>query len=204
VGDAKKLFGIGSIAVLVLLFVVIMPILHLATLLAQWFFAWKIEQLRKLNRLSELLQVWQLAEVVLLSLVFSGIQLSSLSEFVIGKYCDSLDAGVQALEDAGLISANGETCYAATGSIEDGAFLLLVACVLVGAVRLFIVEAARQKLSSEHSEVAAKVGTAASGDASRQDKEALIRQMNPPKVLFADRFRWFLIPVVEGCDETRF
>jgi Paraquat-inducible protein A len=207
IGDAKKLIGMGLLSFLLIVVVVVAPIVHVGSLLTQWFHPLNVDQLRRVNRMSEILHVWQCADVFLLSAILSAVQLSSLSEFVIGKYCEGLAAGVEVLENAGLLNVNGRTCYAASGSVKVGAVFLLVAVCLISALRLFVVEAVRQKLqqADDTTTVASiRVNKDYDANALSIDKETALRQINPPKVSFVDRFRWFLRPVAELIsNETR-
>jgi Paraquat-inducible protein A len=206
IGDAKKLVGMGILSFLLIVVVVVAPIAHVGSLLTQWFYPLNIDQLRRVNRMSELMHVWQFAEVFLLSAILCAVQLSSLSEFVIGKYCEGLAAGVEVLENAGLLNINGGTCYAASGSVKVGAVLLLVAVCLISALRLFIVEAVGQKLQQVDDTTTVASICVNKNDASALsiDKEAALRQISPPKVSFVDRFRLFLCPVAElVSNETR-
>lgn len=199
IGTATKVFGIGLITAFFLATVVAVPVLHLGTLLIQWFNPLQRVHMKKMHHVSELLQAWQYTEVFLLSSIACSIQLTGVSDFLIGRYCEILGNAIEMLVNVGLVEVDGKTCYAVTGSIEYGAVLLLTAVILVGSLRLFVAEAADQSFADQAGAVTKCCARAASGDgAPEHDMATMVQQINPPTIFFAHRFRLFLLPMTSS------
>jgi Paraquat-inducible protein A len=196
-GDNKYLVGLGLLSALFITMVVAVPILHVCALLMQWFYPLRGAYMNKLHHVAELFHAWQYTEVYVLSCISCAIQLSGVSDFLIGRYCQTLGDALALVVNLGLLDVEGRTCYAVTGSLEDGAVLLLVAVFLIGMVRLFVGEAVDQILASDEVARTHVPYRSAGEDGAEQKKAAMIKRIDCPPVLFAHRFRWFLHPLSE-------
>jgi len=82
-GTAKDYIGLGSLTVLLIMTVLVVPVVQAFVLLVQWFAPLTKKQRYRLEIVLEILQAWQYAEVYLLSLLVGSWQLGPLSgEFI--------------------------------------------------------------------------------------------------------------------------
>lgn len=78
-GGASNFIGLGSMSILLIFSVLLVPVLQSATLIVQWFMPLRPKLRRQLSVLLEMLQAWQYAEVYLLSLLVGTWQLGPVS-----------------------------------------------------------------------------------------------------------------------------
>jgi hypothetical protein len=78
-GGAADYIGLGSLSILLILSVLLVPALQLGALMIQWFMPLRPKLRRQLSVVLEILQAWQYAEVYLLSLLVGAWQLGPVS-----------------------------------------------------------------------------------------------------------------------------
>jgi uncharacterized paraquat-inducible protein A len=79
VGRAADYIGLGSLSILMLLTVLVVPVLQSVVLLVQWFKALTRRQRERVTVSLKILQAWQYAEVYLLSVLVASWQLGGIS-----------------------------------------------------------------------------------------------------------------------------
>jgi len=91
-GTAKDYIGLGSLTILLVMTVLVVPVVQAVVLLFQWFAPLTKKRRFRLSIVLEILQAWQYAEVYLLSLLVGSWQLGPLS----GKsYWNSISASLR-------------------------------------------------------------------------------------------------------------
>merc|ERR1712157_569741 len=103
--------GLGTLATLLILTVLIVPLLQIQTLLVQWFVPLKRIGRNRLNTLIEILQAWQYMEVYILSLIVASWQLGDISEFMINDYCGALENFFGSLLYYGILGESDAQCF---------------------------------------------------------------------------------------------
>lgn len=78
-GGATNFIGLGSMSILLIFSVLVVPVLQSICLIVQWFAPLRPKLRRQLSVLLEMLQAWQYAEVYLLSLLVGTWQLGPVS-----------------------------------------------------------------------------------------------------------------------------
>ena len=89
-GTIADFIGLGSLSVILLLSVLVVPIAQSLVLLVQWFVPLTRKRRHRLMILLEILQAWQYAEIYLLAIIVGSWQLGPISAFMINPYCSSL------------------------------------------------------------------------------------------------------------------
>ena len=199
-GTAKDYIGLGSLTILVVLTVLVVPVVQAGVLLLQWFDPLTKKRRYRLSIVLEILQAWQYAEVYLLALLVGSWQLGPLSEFMINPYCESLRGIFAELVYYGLLKDEDAQCYRADVNVEPTFYVLLVGALLLALVNMFVMKAASHYFRDEDGK-AKLIETATLSDLGALEAHeddtvsgALIddNAIHPVPVLFSDRFRWFL------------
>lgn len=196
-GRAADYVGLGSLSILLLVTVLIVPLVQAAVLAFQWFYRLGQKKRRRLAVLVEILQAWQYAEVYLIAVIVASWQLGPVSEFMINEYCNSLKETFSELVYYGIISADDAQCFRVDAKIENGWFILAGAAVLLALVNTFVMKAVAQKfrdgdierrtLPEDH-----KLNQSVRQAASEIDWDSTLKDITPVPVLFTDTFRWLL------------
>lgn len=185
----------ASLAILTALVVTIVPMLHVAILMIQWFCPMEVYRLKITHRIARAIQNLQYTEVFLVALVLCTFHLSTASTSIAGRYCEGFAAVFFALESIGILPVRqGASCYAVSGSIHAvGATLLITSCCLLHCLRLFVTDASYQRLIRQEQ---------ASAHGSNKESNGVVWDKNPSSGVFAQRYRAFLRTVRKCCDEA--
>ena len=194
-GTVKDYIGLGSLSILLILTVVIVPIAQAICLLRQWLSPITHKQRRRLSICIESLQAWQYVEVYLIALIVSAWQLGPVSEFMINSYCDGLSGTFALLAYYGILDPMDAQCFRVQAGIEDATYIMVAAAIILALMTTFVTKAVKQ-YERDNSTVAEILGEVPklSGVVDYNDLEvdAARRSITPPPVLFSDSFRWFL------------
>jgi hypothetical protein len=191
--------GLGTLSMLFVFTVLLVPIIQSVALLYQWFKPSTREQKMKMSVILEILQAWQYAEVYLIAIFVASWQLGPVSEFMINSYCESLNDTFAELVYFGLLKEEDAQCFSVRSSIENGSYILVVGAILLSLVNSFVSKAVIQYFRDKKEEKKLISGGSANfllrnNDVyhhdSNVDYDAKIR---PVPVLFSDSFRWLLI-----------
>jgi Paraquat-inducible protein A len=192
--------GLGTLSVLFVLTVLVVPVLQSLALMRQWFSALTLEERSRMSIAIEVLQAWQYAEVYLISIFVASWQLGPVSEFMINSYCESLGDFFAQMVYFGFLKEEDAQCFSVQSSIEDGTFILAAGTVLLALLNTFVTKAVSQYLR-EKAQLEKKIEDELSTyemdeeeQASQEDKATPSREsrVHPVPVLFTDTFRWLL------------
>ena len=187
--------GLGTLGILFVMTILVVPILQTLTLARQWFAPLAQKQRTRMSILTEILEAWQYVEVYLLALIVSAWQLGPISSFMINSYCDGLDDTFATLVYYGILKPVDAQCFRVQAEIQNGTFILIVASALLFLLHTFVVKAVNQyerdasllhtlqedgKLAHPHSGL------------SRDEYDEAMEKLEPPPVLFTDTFRWVM------------
>lgn len=199
-GAVGDYFGLGTLAVLLLLSVLIVPICQGIALVYQWLAPLTRRQRNRLNVFIETLQGWQYVEVYLLAVIISSWQLGPTSEFMINSYCANLDGTFAALVKYGILEPDDAQCFQVRAGVEDATFILIAAAIVLALMNTFVQKAVRQYerdhsklVSMLHDDAKLVAETQTLGTVATDDEvDALRLSIKPSPVLFTDTFRWCL------------
>jgi Paraquat-inducible protein A len=144
VGGAKDYVGLGTLSVLLIITVLIIPLAQTAVLLYQWFVPMTGRKRRHVAITVETLQAWQYMEVYVISVIVATWQLGPISTFMINGYCESFQETFDLLSYFGILEAEDAQCFRVDASIESGAYILVAAAILLALLNTFVMNAAKQ------------------------------------------------------------
>jgi hypothetical protein len=186
--------GLGTLGILFVMTILVVPVLQAATLLRQWFANLTEKQRTRMSVLTEILEAWQYVEVYLLALIVSAWQLGPISSFMINSYCDGLDDTFATMVYYGVLDPIDAQCFKVQATIESGTFILIAASVLLYLLHTFVVKAVYQyerDASLVHAAPQQELKTAETHSGlSREEYNDAIEKLEPTPVLFTDTFRW--------------
>ena len=199
-GTAKDYIGLGSLTILVVLTVLVVPVVQAGLLLVHWFAPLTKKRRFRLSIVLEVLQAWQYAEVYLLALLVGSWQLGPLSEFMINPYCRSLEGIFAELVHYGVLKDEDAQCFKADVNVEPAIFALLIGTLLLAFVNTFIMKAVAHYFRDVDGKtnLCAPAQLSDPGTLEAQDDEAEASKLmddstiHPVQALFTDIFRWFL------------
>ena len=192
-GSAGDKIGLGTLSALLITTVLFVPILQVLALLRQWFVPLTEKQRSRTSVLIEILQAWQYVEVYVFALVVAAWQLGPLSEYLINAYCDGLSGTLATLSYYGIVQPEDAQCFKVAATIESGTYLLIAGALLLALLESFIMNAVIQQerdASEWHTpQEDVKLGESTS-DLSPEEYAQIIDSIDPPPVLFTDKYRW--------------
>jgi hypothetical protein len=194
VDTAKDYIGTTSIAVLLVLTALIVPVLQTCALVVQWFYPMTHGTRRRVESVVEVLRAWQYMEVYVISIVVGAWQLPEVSSFLIGSACDGLQSTFAELVFYGFIEAEDAQCFKVDAAISSGSYVLIAAAVLLAVMNTFICKAVGQvEYFSKFRELFAAHGSLHRKELALEEREPVpVDDINAVPVLFTDRFRWLL------------
>eukprot|EP00980_Cylindrotheca_fusiformis_P014861 scaffold4056_cov115-Cylindrotheca_fusiformis.AAC.5 len=189
--------GLGTLSVLFVFTVLLVPLLQSLALLKQWFSASTKAEKEKMSIIIEILQAWQYAEVYLIAIFVASWQLGPISEFMINSYCTSLKNTLGELVYYGMLKADDAQCFSVKSTIESGSYILAIGAVLLALLNSFVSKAVRQYFRDKKEERNLLMGHGAEFQIRDSDAESdstsVDKTPRPVPVLFTDTFRWMLI-----------
>uniref|UniRef100_A0A7R9WEW7 Uncharacterized protein n=1 Tax=Pseudictyota dubia TaxID=2749911 RepID=A0A7R9WEW7_9STRA len=192
----KWYLGLGILASLLVITVLIVPLFQVAVLLWIWF-AKLTDRKRKFAMATvEVLQAWQYVEVYILSIIVGAWQIGGVSGFMVNEYCDALEEMFAEYAYYGIISESDAQCFRVDATLEGACFVLLVAAILLGFLNNFIMKALNQHIHDLDSAgkievLSIKEGTTfANEDVGTSSRAAKIKPLSPR---FTDSYRWFTV-----------
>lgn len=195
-GAISDYIGLGSLSILLILTVMIVPLVQSGILVYHWFVPMLRRKRERLFILVEILQAWQYLEVYILALIVGSWQLGPVSEYMINEYCAGMGETFSNLVYYGILSAEDAQCFRVDVKIEAGAFVLVVAAILLALLNTFVMKAVRQYFRDKDMEKEGwcneKLEESTLEAASEMDEEKARNSIQPVPVLFTDTFRWFL------------
>mmetsp|Transcript_3457 Transcript_3457/g.9854 ORF Transcript_3457/g.9854 Transcript_3457/m.9854 type:complete len:2914 (-) Transcript_3457:98-8839(-) len=199
--------GLGTLSVLLLFSVLIVPLIQALALMIQWFVPATPKLRWRIAVLNETLQAWQYAEVYLIAIFVASWQLGPVSEFMINSYCDSLQATFNELVYFGVLKSEDAQCFSVQSQIETGSYILAGGAALLALLNTFVMKAVTQFFRDQaemerralDAEIAIGQGLKPQATLSEEGSEYdidvdddLHLVVQPVPVLFTDTFRWTL------------
>jgi Paraquat-inducible protein A len=199
-GRTADYIGLGTLSVVLISTVLLVPIALAAVLLYMWMRPLSTRRRYRCEVLLEALQAWQYADVFLVSVIVASWQLGPVSTFMVNAYCGSLDETFAQLVHYGIMKEEDAQCFQVTSKVEDGSFVLATGAVLLALLNTFIMRAVVQYFRDKENEARrgqdlAKL-EALSDDIGALSPEEVTQAksgISPVPVLFTDTFRWCLM-----------
>lgn len=199
-GTIGDYVGLGTLSMLFVFTVLLVPIIQAIALLRQWFSPSSREQKVRMSVIIEILQAWQYAEVYLIAIFVASWQLGPISEFMINSYCESLKDTFAELVHYGLLKEEDAQCFSVKSSIENGSYILVIGAILLALLNTFVSKAVAQYFRDKKEEKNLILGESTefvlNGNDTDQGTESSTdshTRIHPVPVLFTDSFRWLLL-----------
>lgn len=197
-GTVKDVVGLASIAGLMILTIVIVPLVQVAALAYQWLGSLTEQRRASLEVFIEILSSWQYVEVYLLAVLISVWQLGPTSDFLINSYCSNLTNTFSTLVYYGVLSEEDAQCFRLSGSIRDGCFVLIAAAFVLFFVHNFVTRATfqyqRDKVVQHREENSGpELDHVTQRMVETMEVEEVMEKIHPTPVLFTDTYRWLLV-----------
>ena len=194
--------GLGTLSLLFLFTVLVVPLLQCIALLRQWYKPSTADEKIKMSIIIEILQAWQYAEVYLIAIFVASWQLGPISEFMINSYCESLKDSLGELVFYGILKAEDAQCFSVESTIEGGSYSLALGAILLAITTSFVNKAIIQYFRDIKKNEADSEQEYES-DAESGDLKAPTSQIQPVPVLFTDTFRWLMMrDERRGCSNS--
>jgi hypothetical protein len=194
-GRVADYVGLGSLSILLIVSVLLVPIAQTCTVLYQWLHPMTQRKRRRVSIAVECLEAWQYSEVFLLAVVIASWQLGQVSEFMVGSNCEALKDTFAQLVYFGILKPEDGQCFRVDSSVEAAAFILAAAALLLSLLTNFVKMAGDQYARDMEELTSDRLGGTVSVDEDDEDvdDQAMMDQIRPVPVLFTDRFRWMLV-----------
>lgn len=203
---ASDYIGLGTLSLLFVFTVLVVPLLQSLALLQQWYKPSTGDEKVKMLIIIEILQAWQYAEVYLIAIFVASWQLGPISEFMINSYCESLKESLGELVYYGILKAEDAQCFSVESTIEGGSYILALGAVLLAITTSFVNKAIIQYFRDVKKEENLRKRDALEydSDAESGDLKAPKSRIQPVPVLFTDSFRWLMMRDDHRCCSNSF
>jgi Paraquat-inducible protein A len=141
---AGNYVGLGTLALLLVLTVLIVPLTQIFVLVLHWFVPMTKKTRRRMSIFLEGLQAWQYVEVYLIATIVAVWQLGPMSEFMINAYCGSLDSTFDLLVYYGILKESDAQCFRVEARLESAAYLLAAFALLLALLNTYVGNASKQ------------------------------------------------------------
>jgi len=126
-------FGIRVIQLSFYMFALVVPIMHLVSLLILWHAPLSHMLQRRLFYLTEVLNAWSAIDVLVIAIIAALLEIEQFAQFIIGGRCDLINEALIALDKGGVgasIGLHGEDqCFDVMASLVTGCWILFSACI---------------------------------------------------------------------------
>jgi hypothetical protein len=110
---------------------------------------------------------------------------------MINEYCGSLDTFFSLAAYYGLLSERDAQCFRVESLVQEGAYVLATAAVMLALLNTFVMKATAQYFRDVESRTACAAHAIEAGDFIEHDQ--ITSEIKPTPVLFTDTFRWLLV-----------
>jgi len=147
--EASSYVGLGSLCLLFVATAFIVPVAQTAVLFSLWFLSMKVSTLRRLMYVLEILQAWQYAEVFILSLLVTTLQLGKVSTVLVNDYCGSLESLFNLAAQYDVLNTDNAQCLYIESELQSGFYVLIIACFMLLVFSTFVGKVANAVVDEE-------------------------------------------------------
>jgi hypothetical protein len=197
-GTTKDFIGLLSIAMVLVLTSLVVPVAQVATLVVEWLVPVRRVVSSRLRVAIEIFQAWQYVEVFLLSVIVAVWQIGDVSTFLVNDYCGGLSGLFIFLVSNGILDPSDGQCFRSQASIEPASYILIAASIVLIVVTSFVSKATAQR-DREDNEPRFSVPSTLSSSSSLTLENGSdvgtppIEKITNIPVLFTDHYRWLLV-----------
>eukprot|EP00940_MAST-03C_sp_MAST-3C-sp2_P000408 g408.t1 len=137
--DWNGAVGLTSLVVVFVVCSIVAPIVESLILVYAWVKPHTLRGLKQCIVAVEIVAAWQYMEVYLIAIMVASLQLGEISGFMVNTYCDDLGDIFATLVQMGFLEARDGQCFYVHASIMDGAYILLLAAVLLAVLSQLVI-----------------------------------------------------------------
>jgi hypothetical protein len=198
----KTRVGLGSLAVLLVLNTLIVPLIHVVLVVAQFVLPLSPRAHSNLEVAIEVSQDWQYLDVYVISILISLSQLGTFSESLVNPFCSGINNLLSELAYFKVIKQRDDQCYRVQAEIDSGGYVLLAAAAMMAVLRRFVTKAFEQYRRNKAAVTEANNSQALNTSTDVNDTNRVRKLIQPPSVMFADTFWFFLYPEIPPPSTT--
>lgn len=178
--------GLGSLCIVFVWTVLVVPLLQLTLLLYRWFVPMNRKGRHVNFVMLETIMAWQYTEVFILSVVIGAWQLGPISEYMVNDYCGELNEFFLSVVSLGILDNLDGQCFRAEGSVNIGGWFLAFGAIFLAAITQIINRAAMQQVEEEEWKILENQPI----DILEQETDS--STVKYPEHVFTDYFAWTL------------
>jgi hypothetical protein len=119
-------FGIRCVQVAYVMFVFVIPMMHLISLIMLWLLPLSARMQHRFYAGVEILNAWSAMDVFLVALIVALVELETFAEFIATQSCAQIDVVLST-----YFPNTGGTCFTVSATLEEGVWILATAVLLV-------------------------------------------------------------------------
>jgi hypothetical protein len=190
IGDGKTYFGMIVLIIMMVATLLITPMVMSIILLVRWIMPLQYSTHVRLRFIHKNLEGWMFADALFFSIILAAINGNQLTNIISSTFCDTLSSVVRALIYWGILEETASECIIIDSRANVSIFFFLVVALLLRLLRGFV-DSAYDQLQSQY----APKQVITKEDLANFDVDILTaksRQLDAPRPIFTDRFRWVL------------
>eukprot|EP00301_Raphidiophrys_heterophryoidea_P013357 c20756_g1_i1.p1 GENE.c20756_g1_i1~~c20756_g1_i1.p1 ORF type:complete len:620 (-),score=213.93 c20756_g1_i1:79-1821(-) len=162
--------GIRFLQVMYLIFVFLVPVIHLITILGLWLIPFTVAAQRRVFIAAEVLNAWASLEVFVVSIIASILEISQFAKFIVGDSCDQIDVLLRVISTMlpGVYPPTEEmVCFDVRTKLENGCWVLFGASLGAIAIGQLVTRSCQRALEDRielHSQELADDGAETSSE----------------------------------------
>jgi len=141
-------FGIVFTTGLYFLVAIIMPLVHVITLIIMWLVPFSFKVQKVLYVTAEVMYAWSCLDVFVISILAAVLQISQVARFMVGDKCDLIDPLVKMFFSEEDLVKGHETCFDVITQLKKGSWLLFAAAVLYTIANLVVSSVSRRAIDA--------------------------------------------------------
>ena len=200
----SHLIGLGILTLLLVSTTLIVPCIQAMTVLFLWFAPMTKRKSHQIVLFIEILQAWQYVEVYVIASFLGMWQMGQLSESMVRAFCKPLGTFFASMAHYDVLSEKHARCFYADASLEGGAYVLVVAALMLSGLTNFVMGAEIQRSQEQNAVSNAKIFAERNKVKQQYPEESNISKwyINAPENLskqiklipfqFTDSFYWLL------------
>eukprot|EP00656_Telonema_subtile_P002700 TRINITY_DN1122_c0_g1_i1.p1 TRINITY_DN1122_c0_g1~~TRINITY_DN1122_c0_g1_i1.p1 ORF type:complete len:2329 (-),score=412.59 TRINITY_DN1122_c0_g1_i1:67-7053(-) len=174
-------FGIRAIQVTFILFGMIIPLIHMVSLLFLWIVPLSLRRQHYLFVITEVLNAWSALEVFVVSIICALLELPTFAQFILGDKCNipnDIISTMDHFQPNPINIGHGEDkCFDVKATLEDGCWVLFAAMLIAVLIIQLITRSCAQAMDERLFRATRRVSRASALE--HLDSEALRHSLDP-------------------------
>ncbi|KAH0792051.1 hypothetical protein GPJ56_004060 [Histomonas meleagridis] len=142
-------FGLRFTQVLYLIVTIVMPMIHILTMIILWLTPLKRKIQKGLYKTCEVMYAWSCLDVFVIAVLAAVLEISQFAQFMVGDKCDMIDPIVQQYFSQEEYVKGHETCFQVITVLLKGAYIMVGAAVMHDLTTIVVNIVARRSLEGK-------------------------------------------------------